>query len=421
MSHAAPLPGRIGYVVSRFPQLSETFVLREMSALRELGHDIVLYPLITQSEAVVHQAAQPWLAQARRLPHASVAVVVATLAAVVRSPAVVAGIVWTVLREHRREPVPLVKSLVLLPTSIHLARLVQRDGVAHLHAHFATFPLLAAWVVHRLTGVPYSVTVHAHDLFISTAMLRAKLDGASFVVAISEYNRRYLVERVDPGLAGRTHVVHCGVSLDAYSAERSAPEPGPLSVLAVGTLQRHKGHTHLVEACRLLGERGVDVRCSIVGEGAERPALERQIAESGLAGRVTLLGARDQDEVAQLLRQAGCFVQPSIVDENGQMEGIPVALMEALASGLPAVATDLSGVPELVRDQETGMLVRPGDPAALADALQAVHRDPDRAAALGRAGRVLVEEEFDLYANARRLGSLLAGQGRGALGAGAAA
>lgn len=412
MSNPAQLPGRTGYVVSRFPQLSETFVLREMSALATLGCDIVLYPLITQDEAVVHPAAQPWTARARRLPHASAGVLLSTLATLLSSPAVVAAIVWAVVREHRREPGPMVKSLVLLPASIHLARLVRRDGVTHLHAHFATFPLLAAWVVHRLTGIPYSVTVHAHDLFISTSMLRTKLSGTAFVVAISEYNRRFLIDRVDPTLAGRTHVVHCGVVPADYPSARCSPDRAALAVLAVGTLQEHKGHTHLIEAVRLLGARGVPVDCRIVGEGVQRSALERQIRAAGLSGRITLLGARTQDEVAERLLEATCFVQPSIVDSNGQMEGIPVALMEALASCLPVVATELSGVPELVRNQTTGLLVPPADAAALADALEAVHRDPDRALVLGRAGRALVEQEFDLYANVRRLRSLLTGQGR---------
>jgi glycosyltransferase involved in cell wall biosynthesis len=164
----------------------------------------------------------------------------------------------------------------------------------------------------------------------------------------------------------------------------------------------------LIQACALLKERGLPFRCRIIGGGEERHSLERQIASAGLAGQVELLGARPQEEVARLLSNAQAYVQPSVVTDRGKMEGIPVALMEALACQLPVVATQLSGVPELVRPGKTGYLVPPGDAGALAEALAGIYANPGEATMLAKAGRELVRKEFELQMNVERLAWLFA-------------
>lgn len=398
---------RVGYVVSRFPQLSETFIVREMTAVAELGVDVQLYPLIRQDEAVVHPEARRWVQRARYVPHATGPVLLSNVRAALRSPYTYASVWWAVLVAHLREPRMLVRALVLLPACVHLSRTARCDRLAHLHAHFATFPLLAAWVTHRLTGLPYSVTVHAHDLFVSTGMLAVKLADASFIVSISEFNRSYLAEHVDPLLLRRTEVVRCGVVAERYGAGAVRSRGELFEVVSIGSLQEYKGQRHLVEACRLLRGAEVPFRCRIVGEGVERGKLERLIAAHSLASHVELLGALDEDGVRRVLASADCYVQPSVVAANGQMEGIPVAIMEAMASGLPVVASDLSGIPELVRPGETGWLVPPAQPTALAAAVEQVHRDPETARAVAERGRDLVRSEYDLHANARRLADLL--------------
>ena len=402
---AAPSLPRVGYVMSRFPHLPETFILREMIALQSSGWDVRLYPLLRQRGDVVHEQARQWSARAVFLSSPRRVVLGAAARVLARQPRQCLGILASVVRGCAAEPPVLLRSLALLPAALHLADRVRRDGVDHVHAHYATYPLLAAWVAHRLAGASYSVTVHAHDLFVSQAMLRTKLQAADPVIAISEFNREFLRVHVGPALLERTHVVHCGVDTGAYRpATRSTSR---LELLSIGSLQPYKGHRHLVEACRLLVARGVDLRCRIVGGGLEQEDLQLRIDEAGLRGVVELVGPKTQDEVAVLLSEASCYVQPSVVAPDGQMEGIPVALMEALACELPVVATELSGVPELVRDGETGVLVPPADAQALAAAVQRLHDDPAGAAALGRAGRLLVEGEFELDANVRRLGAVL--------------
>lgn len=397
---------RIGYVVSRFPKLSETFILREMDVLETLGWDVTLFSLIAERDGRVHAAAVPWMSRVRVLPMLSVAVVLANLRAALRRPVSYAGLWTAVACGYAGTPASLVRALVLLPSCVRLAELVRRGNVPQLHAHYATYPLLACWVVHRLTGTPYSVTVHAHDIFVATPMALMKMAPAGAVVAISEFNRQYLAREISPELLPHTTVVHCGVDLSRYREAAREPD-GVLDVLCVGSLQPYKGQTHLVRATRLLVDRGSAVRCTLVGHGPDEGMLRREIAAAGLGDVVLLAGPCTEDQVAHMLSHADVYVQPSVVAPDGQMEGIPVAIMEALASGLPVVAAALSGIPELVRHGETGWLVPPGDAAALAAALQDVAARPAEAANRGRAGRALVDAEFNLHRNVSVLSSVL--------------
>lgn len=412
----------VAYVMSRFPHLPETFILREMAALESQGWTVVLYPLICQEQAVVHAEARAWIPRARRLPYLSRSVVAANASAVGRHPLRYALIWATVVRTHLRQPAVLVRALALLPKTFLAARLMTSEGVDRVHAHYATYPALAAWVIGRMTGLRYSVTVHAHDLYMGTPMLPAKLGEAEHVIAISRFNRNFIQRNVGAAAAAKTQVVHCGIIPDLYAHADALPDPGQrLEILSVGSLQIYKGHAYLVRACRLLVDRGVRVRCRIVGGGPERDRLEAEIASLGLGGTVELLGAQPQEEVARLLPTAHCYVQPSVVAPSGQMEGIPVSLMEALASRLPVVATDISGVGELVRPDETGWLVPPEQPEAIAGAIQAILADRRRAVRIAKAGHALVLRDFDLTTNVRRLAALLeatpsqpaAGGGRG--------
>lgn len=397
----------IAYLMSRFPHLPETFILREMTELERHGWQVALYPLILQEQAVVHAEAQGWIPRAQWTPFVSAEVLAANSRALVGSPLRYAGLWRQIVWENRTSPNFLARALALLPKAVAMARRMQQEGVAHIHAHYATHPALVAWLIHKLTGISYSITVHAHDIFVRTEMLATKLRDSSFVVAISEYNREYLARVVGPWAREKVHVVHCGVEPSQYQPRSALPERGgPFEIISIGSLQPYKGQRYLIEACALLRERGVPVHCRIVGGGEEREALEAMIRAARLEGVVELLGPKPQEEVARLLPAAHCYVQPSIVTPSGKMEGIPVALMEALACALPVVATSLSGVPELVRAGETGRLVPPADAKALADALAAVYADPQGAAEMARMGRTLVMEEFALQSNVARLSAL---------------
>ncbi|MBA3534342.1 MAG: glycosyltransferase [Ardenticatenales bacterium] len=398
---------KIAYVMSRFPHLPETFILREMNDLERQGWEVALYPLILQEQPVVHAAAKPWLARRRQAPFVSREVAVANARAVGTHPLRYGKLLGRAIWENRSSPNFLVRSLALFPKATYMARQMQEEGVAHIHAHYATHPALAAWLIHHLTGISYSVTVHAHDIFVHTEMLATKLRDASFIAAISEYNREYLARVVGPWVREKIHIVHCGIEPSDYPVRAPLADWGKcFEIITTGSLQPYKGQSYLIEACERLREQGVPFRCRIIGEGEERPELERRIAAAQLGAQVELMGAQSQEAVARLLASAHCYVQPSIITPSGKMEGIPVSLMEALASLLPTIATAISGIPELVRDGETGLLVPPADAVALAGALSTIYREPERAQRMAQAGRGLVLREFELKHNVQKLSSL---------------
>jgi glycosyltransferase involved in cell wall biosynthesis len=251
-------------------------------------------------------------------------------------------------------------------------------------------------------------------------MLEEKLARARFVVVISDYERRLLAGRY-PRLQDAMHVVHCGIDLDGFPRRpgpAGPPEPaGPTSLLCIASLNGYKGHPVLLQACAELRRRGRSLRCTLVGDGPDRAGLEASARRLGIADAVRFTGFLAAPEVRRLLLESDIVVQPSVVVAGGKMEGIPVALMEALAARRPVVASARSGVPELVRDGETGLLVPPGDAEALATAIGRLLDDPALRDRLGRAGRDLVEQQFDVTVSARRLATLLTApppEGRGA-------
>ena len=390
---------RIAYVVSRFPHVTETFILRELNAVDlDPRIEIELLSLFPPVDPTVHPAARRWT---DRLYTPRARESLAALAWwALRRPLRLISSAAIVAASSLRRPSIMARSLITLPIAAAHARRLGGLGVEHVHAHYATYPALAAWLCHRLTGVPYSFTVHAHDIFVHQDLLARKLGEARFVVAISDYNRRFL-EPYGGGERTPVHVVHCGIDPAAFEFRpRVAPPSGPVRAVCLASLQEYKGHAVLLRALA----RGGD---ALVGEGVLRPELERLAAELGIADRVRFHGSCTEPRVRELLEAADVFVLPSIVARDGQMEGLPVALMEALASGLFVVSTRLSGIPELVRDGETGALAEPGSDESLARALERALAGSSEETA--RAGRGLVEREFDIHANAEQLAELLTG------------
>lgn len=402
------MANKIAYIVSRFPHLPETFILREMIHLEKLGWQIELYPLIIQRQEVIHEEARPWLMRAHKVPWISIPLLQSNLSRIVKHPSQYFGLLGRVVRENIQSPKFLARAILLFPRSVWMADEFKRQGIRHIHAHYATHPALVAWLINQLSGIAYSVTVHAHDIFVEKPMLATKLHDSVFISAISEFNRKYLADMFGPWVNEKTQIVRCGIEPSYYqSARRNGNGKSiPLEIISVGSLQPYKGHIYLIKACAELVRRGIPFHCRIVGGGDLHAMLERAIQDNNLERHIELLGPHKQDEVSQLLRTANCYVQPSIVTHTGKMEGIPVALMEAMATGIPVVATAISGVPELVRSGETGWLVPPEDVHALADALSEIYANPAEAARRADLGRKWVLEEFELSSNVRKLASL---------------
>jgi glycosyltransferase involved in cell wall biosynthesis len=407
------MSNKIAYIVSRFPHLPETFILREMISLEQLGWQIELYPLIIQQQELIHQEARPWLARAHTVPWFSFNILGSNIKQLFHRPGQYLSLFWRTVKENFISPKFLARALLLFPRAVWMASRFKRTGITHVHAHYATHTALVAWLIHKLTGIPYSITVHAHDIFVEKPMLETKLQDSVFVSAISEFNRKYLTDLFGPWVEQKTQIVRCGIDPAYYASDAYMDHMDykRLEIISVGSLQPYKGHIYLVKACAELQKRGIPFRCRIVGGGDLHGMLTSAIQEYQLDQVVELLGPRTQDDVSNLLRTANCYVQPSVITPSGKMEGIPVALMEAMASGIPVVATSISGVPELVRNGDTGWLVPPEDVKALADALSQIHTDPKEAKKRAGSGRNWVLDEFELSSNANRLSLLFAQSG----------
>jgi len=399
---------RVAYWVSRFPKTSETFIVDEVTALEKAGVDVSLHALAEGRGAIVGADATRLDARCFRLPLLSPRLLIAQGQWLLRAPSRLLGVWGRVLVRHAHSPRALARAVVAVAHAVAQAAPMQRDGVQHVHAHWATHTALAAWTVHRLTGLPYSFTAHADDLFVERPMIEEKVRDAAFVVTISDYNRGFLQRRVPAARRTPVEVVRCGVAAEDF-VPRPAPGPDqPFTIVCVARLEPKKGHADLLDACARLVQRGVDLRCRFVGEGAERAALEAQRRRLGLEDRVELLGARPREAVIEAIAAAHVAVLPSVVDPSGRADGIPVALMEAMASARPVVSTRVTGIPELIEDGVSGLLVAPHDPAALAAAIERVRVEPGLAERLGRAGRERVLETYSLHRNVRRLRDLFA-------------
>ncbi|UJX40718.1 glycosyltransferase family 4 protein [Desulfovibrio sp. JY] len=400
-THASP--PRIGYLLRTFPVLSETFVAGEIRALAALtGHGPVVAALYRPGPGQ-GGGWRPGRADAllywRDIDKRHVRGLVRAHARFLAGAPVRAV---SCLARSKAPSLPL-RDRIKVPV---LADFFVRHGVTHIHSHFGWEQVEMLAHLHRLTGLPYSLTLHAVDIFVDPAGLAARLSGAAFVATISRYNKALLVERL--GLpAQKVHIVHCGVDLPAFPVCPVSPGPVP-RLVSIGRMVPKKGFEILLRALALLRTKGFAFEAECVGDGPLATQLERYAAGLGLSGAVRFTGALEPDEARARLRRADCFVLACRQGPDGDMDGIPVALMEAMALGRPVVSTRLSGIPELV-EAECGLLAEPDDPFSLVDRLQRIFTDTELAARLARGGRRRVEQAFTLEGQARRILALAGG------------
>lgn len=398
---------KVAYIMSRFPKLTETFILYEMLAMQQQGIQVEVYPLLRERGEIMHPEAVQFVEAAHFQPFISSPIVRANLHFLWKNPFVYLKTLWDLLRSNWGSFNFFTGVIGIFPKTVLFAYRMRADNVQHVHAHFASHPAAAGFIIHRLVGIPYSFTAHGSDLHRDRHMLREKVAEAAFVAAISEYNKELIISECRGNYREKVNVVHCGVDTEVFRA-RSHETPyekgeNPYMILCVGTLHEVKGQAYLIEACRQLQERGFNFECHFVGDGPDKKSLTDLVEQAGLSDKVRFAGSLTRTEIARLLLDADVLTAPSVPTSDGRREGIPVVLMEAMGSGVPVVASDLSGIPELVNDQLTGLLVPPRDATSLANALERYLKDPDLRRRLGRAGREKVVGDFDLNKNAARL------------------
>jgi glycosyltransferase involved in cell wall biosynthesis len=386
---------RVGYIVSLFPSYDETFILREMAALADRGVTLRVFSLRRRRQAVVQEAAQRFLPATRYAPYLLSAPVIGAVArALLRQPGALVSIVALIVRGGWRRPVALAKSLAFLPKAVRYAELAKEDGLERLHAHWATYPATVTLAMSRLTGIPWGLTCHAHDIFFDPSLLPEKIEAAEFVLTCTGDNKRHL-ETLTPA-AQKVQVSYHGLDLQRFCPRPGAAAAQPPRVLSVGSLLECKGFDILIAAAARLRRRGLELDVTIAGGGPEEERLRAAARAAGVEDRVRFTGFLTQEELIPLYQGADVFVLPAVLEIHW---GIPNVLVEALACRVPVVTTALPSLPELVDDGVHGLVARNRDPEDLADKIERLVRDPERRRRMGEAGRRRVEERFDLDAN----------------------
>lgn len=402
------MPAPVAFVLKGYPRLSETFVAQEIRALERRGLDIRLYSLRRPTDIAVHPI------------HGEIAAPVAYLPEYLRDEPGRVLRAWTRARRlpgYRRAWETWRRDLRREQTASRIRRFGQAmvlaaelaDDVGHLHAHFLHTPASVARYAALMLGLPWSVSAHAKDVWtIPEWEKREKLACCRWLVTCSRVNAEHL-----EGLApdpGRVRLAYHGLNLSRFpqppsrqgKARDGSDGDDPAIIVSIGRAVEKKGHDVLVEA---LGRLPADLHWRLVhvGDGALLPALQRQAEAAGLVGRITWLGARPQADVLAALRRADLFVLACRIAADGDRDGLPNVLLEAQSQGVACVATSISAIPELIDDGRTGLLVPPGDPAALATAMALLIREPALRQRLGRAGLKRVHAAFAMEPGIDRL------------------
>ena len=400
-----PLRTAIAVIMTYFPRIEETYILREINELERHGQPVVVVPIVREHPAVVHEQAKPWLQRALFTPFISLPILASNVRSFFASPRRYLRLLGTMIASSIWRPSTLMRSLSIVPKGVHLASVLSAKGVKHVHAHFATHATTMAWIISSVSDISFSFTVHGPDVFVHRLLLREKLRKARFVRCISTFNKAFLSGLYPLETEGKLEVVRTGVNPDVYEEAARAAQvrrPRP-QLLSISPLTPRTGFGFLIDACAQLMKEGIELDCAIVGDGPLRAEAQAWIARHGLADRVRLLGTLPQHEVARLMGETDIFVLPSIIATDGQMDGIPVSLMEAMAAGKPVVASALSGIPELVRHDVNGLLVDAAHPQRIAAAVRRLIEDPALRERFDAAAREVVRERFDVRKTSQSL------------------
>ena len=393
---------RLGYLYSRYPVISQTFCDAEMLALERRGIELVIGSVYPPLTSLRHEYISRLRAPIHYAPPQEILRIFERDAKTARK--------WPrdLVEQHDGKYGPKAKAELRARNALYFAEFFDRSGVDHVHVHFANRAAHTALFLKEISGIPFSVTAHGQDFMKdlgSDDLLREICAAAEFVAAETDYSRDLLRQRC-PNSAAKIHRVYNGIDLERFPApgdKAARPRHGEQAVVApyhlprivsVGRLVAFKGFDDLIDACAELVRHRIDFVCDIIGDGPLRQTLQAKIEQLDLASRVNLLGSLSQGAVLEKLQAADIFALASTTDTQGATDVFPTVILEAMASARPVVSTRLAGIPELVVDGQTGMLVPPGDATALAQALEQLLRDPELRLRFGHAGRARIEQHF---------------------------
>ncbi len=382
----------VAYLLQVFPKYSETFIVNEVLEHQNQGRPVRVLSLRLPREGRFHGCLKDLVDASEYVSESFW-----------DSPTKIREAAWSVMKDSVWSVLRVAHQWAGRDVSLRdvwqamlVRRWAARRHVRHFHCHFGGFAATVAALSRMMGGPSFSVTLHAHEIFrdgVNQRLLRRITDLSAFCVTVSQFNARHLVEQIGADPA-KVRVLYNGIPLDRFTYHAGLREPG--TILSVGRLIEKKGFIYLIRACKTIADQGLLTRCDIVGEGREEDSLKKEIKRLNLGGLVTLAGPWPQEKVADALSRYATFALPCVRAADGNMDALPTVLLEAMASGCPVVSTRLSGIPEIVDDGRSGLLVEPNDEVSLASALEAVLCDTHRAQALGEAGRRRAEELFDV-------------------------
>lgn len=396
---------KIFYITAQIPYgRGETFILDEMLALKEQGVDLLIAPR-NPSKGIFHKDGYILKENTIWLPLININMFLFFLFYLILEPKFWI-IIWEIFRNSRNFKI-LIKNLVVLPKSIYLSRFLKDKDIQHIHAHWGSTTATMAYIISQLTGISWSFTLHRWDIRENN-MLKEKVNTAKFVRCISENGRNELLNTISRKYGNKVKVIHMGVKTPDKISEPNINRDF-FTIVTPANLLEVKGHKFLVEACSILIERGIDsFQCIFYGEGPLRTELEKLIQEKGLTEYIKIPGAIPHQELLKIYKnhKVDIVVLPSITTADGEHEGIPVALMEAMAYGIPVISTNTGGIPELIGDG-SGIMVKEKSAEDIADRLEMLIKDRDYRYEIGRKGRLKVEKEFDIEKNVKDLIGLM--------------
>jgi colanic acid/amylovoran biosynthesis glycosyltransferase len=399
---------RLAYLISKYPAVSHTFILREILALRERG--IVIEVASVNAPPPRNEMTRVEQVEADQTFYIKAAGAGGALGAMAwmlgRHPAGLLRSFGTALGLGRRNLSNLPLCLFYWVEAVLLARWMGRRELHHLHVHFASQAATVGMILTHMLPVTLSMTVHGPDEFydVSLHFLEEKIARARFLVCISFFAQSQLM-KLTPGAAwGRFDIARLGVDTEVFAASAQRDAPGIFQIVSVGRLVSTKGQRILIAAVEQLIGEGRTLRLQLIGDGPDRKELERLVVERGLQDSIVLTGSINQDRIRSFYESADLFALASFA------EGIPVVLMEAMAMEIPCVATSINGIPELIRHDVDGLLVAPSDVEGMAAALARLMDDPELRNSLGKAGRVRVQECYELGKSADRLAAVFRGR-----------
>lgn len=393
--------GRIGYILRKFPVLSETFILNEILELEAQGHEVEIFSIEKPNDPRFHKNLHLLKSQVTYVPERFRSLWEHRQKAVKNFPENCKKAFFYTLKQFNSD------LAIRYLQSCYIVNEAKKRGISHFHAHFATRATTVAFLASMISEIPYSFTAHAVDIFkesLSKKALKLKIENAAFVVTVSDYNKQYL-SAISSESANKMIKVNNGIDLDMFR-EASNQAEGRFTFLSVGRFVEKKGHKVLVDACEILRREGVDFRCVMIGQGNLQSAISKAIVDKKLDDCISLLGPKTQDEVLEQYRQSHAYVLPCTTGSDGNRDGLPVAIVEALACGIPVITTPMTGNPEVVKHGHNGLMVPFDSPKETAEAMKLLLQDRNLYASLRSNARRSVADTFDIKLTVRNLASL---------------